>query len=80
MGIEKALTLALLKNEELVDQAVETMVEDPDAMDDLAGDIADKLSDLIEDDQGMRRRILDAAVASEDFRKRVVKELIEKIT
>ena len=60
----------LLENQELMAEVAKALVEDPETMDDLADDIADKLEDELDDNAEMRRHIIDAAVASPEFKKR----------
>ena len=48
-------------------------------MDSLAGDIADKLSDELEDDPEIRQKIIQYAIASPEFKKRVVRKLVEDL-
>lgn len=46
----------------------------------LAEDIADELSEQMEDDPELRRKIVDAAVANPEFKKRIVKKLVEELS
>ena len=78
--IEKADVRKLLQDPELRAELAKAIVEDPKAMDDLADDIADKLSDELEDDPDLRKHIVEAAVASPEFKKRVVRKLAEDLS
>ena len=46
----------------------------------IINDIADKLSDKLEDDPQMRQKIVEHAIASPDFKKRVVRKLVEDLS
>ena len=70
----------LLQDLELMGDIAKAVVEVPEAMDDLAEDIADELSDLMEDDPELRRKIVEAAIASPDFKKKIVSKLVEEIS
>ena len=70
----------LLQDQELITEIAKAVVEDPQAMDDLAEDIADKLSDELEDDSELRRRIVEAAVASSDFKAKIVRKLVAEMS
>ena len=79
MDINKVDVLKLLQDEKLVDEIVKKVVDDPEVLDELAEDIADEISDYLEDDPAIRQRIINAAIASPDFKKRVIKELVDEI-
>lgn len=69
----------LLKDNKLVDEIVKKVVNDPEALGELAEDVADQMADCLEDDPAIRQRILKGAFASSEFKKRVVEELIDEI-
>ncbi len=69
----------LLQNPESMDHVVSGLVEDSRTMDTLAGDIADKIQDVLEDDSDLRQRVLNSAVANEAFRKKLVNRIIEEL-
>ncbi len=77
--LDKADVRELLKDQGLMADVAKAVVEDPEAMDDLAEDIADKLSDELEDDPELKKKIVEAAVASPDFRKRIIRKLVEDL-
>ncbi|MBA7626118.1 hypothetical protein ES703_33560 [subsurface metagenome] len=77
--IEKGDVRKLLQDPELVTEITNAIIEDPEAMDDLADDIADKLSDELEEDPELMRKVVEAAMASPEFKKRVIKELVEDL-
>jgi len=64
----------------LMDAVAKALVEDSDAMDTLAGDISDKLQDALEDDSEMRKRLADAAMGSDQFKKKLVAKLIDGLS
>lgn len=78
--VEKGDVRKLLQDPELMSELTKAIIEDPEAMDDLAGDIADELSDELEDDTQLKAKVIEAAVASPEFKKRIIKKLVEEIS
>lgn len=70
----------LMENEGLISDVAKGLVEDPDTMDALVNDIADKLEDEMDNNTALRQKIVDAAVANEEFRKKVVAKLADELT
>ena len=64
----------------LISDVAKGLVEDPDTMDALVNDIADKLEDEMDNNTALRQKIVDAAVANEEFRKKVVAKLADELT
>ena len=80
MGIvESADVRRLLQDPEFKADIAKAVAEDPGALEDLAEDIADELEDELEDDADLRKQIIDAAMASGDFKKMLIKELIDDL-
>ena len=79
MDINKADVLNLLQDEKLIDDVVKKVVDDPEVLDDLAENIADEMSDYLEDDPVIKQKIINAALSNADFKKRVIKELVDEI-
>lgn len=79
MDISKADVLKLLQDKKLVDEVVKKVVDDPEVLDELAEDVADEIADYLEDDPTVRQKIINAALGSADFKKRIVKELVDEI-
>ncbi len=77
--LEKEDVTGLLENQEFVDEVVRAVAEDPEAMDTLAEEIADSLDDAFEDNQTVRRKLVEAALATPEFRKRVAKKLVAEL-
>ena len=71
---------SLLQDQALMDEVVKAMVEDSSVLDNLADDIADKLQDALEDDPDMRKRIVQAAVTNEVFKRKIVNKLVEDLS
>jgi len=69
-----------MQNEELMTEVAQALVQDADTMDDLANDIADKLQDELDNSPELRTKVVDAAVANPDFKKRVVAKLIDELS
>ena len=79
MDVNTADVMKLLQDEKLVDEVVKKVIDDPEVLDDLAEDIADEISDYLEDDPNTRQKIINAALESPGFRKRVVREIVDEI-
>jgi len=79
MDINKTDVLKLLQDNALVNEVVKKVVDDPEVLDGLAEEVADEISDYLEDDPAIRQKIINAAIGSADFRKRVVRELVDEI-
>ena len=77
--LEKEDVTGLLENQEFVDEIVRAVAEDPEAMDTLAEEIADSLDDAFEDNQTVRRKLVEAALATPEFRKRVARKLVAEL-
>ena len=69
----------LMENDELISDVAKGLVEDPDTMDALVSDIAEKLEDELDNSSVLRQKIIDAAVANEQFRKKVVAKLAAEL-
>ena len=70
----------LLRDLKLREAVVKAAAEDPDTVDSLAGDIADKLSDELEHDPEIRQKIVTHAMASPEFKKIVVRKIVEDLS
>ena len=70
----------LMQNDELINDVAKGLVEDPDTMDSLVSDIADKLEDEMDNNPALRQKIIDAAVANDEFRKKVVAKLADELS
>ncbi len=80
MGLIQERDLAKsLQNYELMDHVVSGLVEDAQTMDTLAGDIADKIQDALENDSDLRQSLLNFAVANETFKKKLINRIIEEL-
>ena len=78
--IDTADVKKLLEDPTLVSDIAKAVVEDEGAMDDLADDTADELEDVLEDSAELKKQIVDAAMASPDFKKKIIKELVDDIS
>lgn len=79
MDISTADVATLLKDNKLVDEIVKKVVGDPEALGELAEDVADQMAECLEDDPAIRQRILNGAFASPEFKKRIVEELVDEL-
>ena len=77
--VETADIKKLLRDTELMSDIAKAVVADPDAMEGLAGDIADEMEDEIEDNPELRKLLVDAAMASPEFKKLLVAKLIKDL-
>ena len=73
-GIER-----LFQDQEFMDQVIAKMVGDHDTMDSLAGEFAEKLRNVLEDNQEFRQRLLKAAVSRETFRDKLIRSLVQAL-
>ena len=69
----------LLDDPNLKADIANAVLEDPGAMDDLAEDIADELEDELEDDPELKKQIIETAMANPEFKKKVMRELIDDL-
>ena len=73
-GIER-----LFHDQEFMDQVIARMVGDYKTMDSLAGEFAEKLRNVLEDNQEFRQRLLKAAVSTETFKGKLIRSLVQDI-
>ena len=78
--IKEADVQMLMQDQDFMAEIAKAIVEDPETMDNLADDIADKLDDLLEDDANLKNQIVDAAVNNPEFRRRIVQKLADDLT
>ena len=62
----------LMADPEMMQEVVAGLVSDSPTMDTLAEDIADKVQDALEDDSELRRRLVDAAVSNDVFKRKLI--------
>jgi hypothetical protein len=77
--IQESDVTGLLTDGQFLKDLAAAVAVDPAGMDDLAKEVADKLSDALEDDPIVRRQILQAAVASPEFKRRVIQKVLEEM-
>ena len=70
----------LMQNQELMAEVAQAIASDPSTMDDLAEDIASKLEDELEDSEALSGQIVDAAISSDEFKKKVVEKLAAEMS
>ncbi len=71
--------LRLMQDEKLIDAVIAEILDDPEALSEVAEDIADELSDLLEDDPTFKRKLFAAAMGEGDFKKRIVKNMVREM-
>ncbi len=69
----------LLQDEEFTNKVIDQALVSPDVMEELADDIADALSDLLEDDPQMQREFVGQALAGDGFKQQVIDKLMEEL-
>ena len=77
--ISKTDVVGLLQDEELLAEIIKQVIDDPKVLSGLAEDMAEELADLLEDDGNFRKKLLQAAMDTPDFKKKIIKELINEI-
>ena len=70
----------LLQDPALVEEIAKGVMEDPSTLDGLAEEIADELSDVLEDDPNFRANIIQSAMGNNAFRSKLVKKLAEEMS
>ena len=69
----------LLQDEDFVNEVIGQALESPDVMEELADDIAEDLSDFIEDDPRLQRQLVTQAMNQQGFKNRVIQKLVEEL-
>ncbi len=70
----------LLQDPGLVEEIAKGVMEDPEALSELAEEIAGELSDELEEDPEFRAKIIQSAMGNNAFRSRLVKKLAEELS
>lgn len=79
MGMfKKSDVEAFLKDEAFRDEIIEVALSDEKTAKVIAEDIADEVSDVLEDDPKFRQKLIEAAFKNSEFRKKVMEELVEE--
>ena len=68
-----------LQDEEFTNEVIKQAVANPEVVEDLAEDIADELSGLMEDDPQFRHRLVTEALKRDEFKQQVIDKLVEEI-
>jgi hypothetical protein len=76
--INKADILDLLYDEKIVTRAIERSFEDTGDVDVLNGDVIYELSDILEKEQLYKQGTMDGVLVGPDFKKRVIKAVIDE--
>ncbi len=69
----------LLQDEEFTNAVIQQAVASPEVVENLAAEIADELSDLVEDDPQFRNRMITEALKRDDFKQQVIDKLVEEL-
>ncbi len=68
-----------LQDEEFTNEVIQQAVANPEVIEDLAAEIAEELSELVEDDPQFRHRLVTEALKRDEFKQQVIDKLIEEI-
>lgn len=79
MDISKSDVQNLLNDDKLIDEVVTKIVANPEVVDGLAEDVAEEISNHLEEDPVIRKKIIASVTASADFRKRIVSEIVKEM-
>jgi len=79
ISINKADIRKLLDDNSLMSDVAKKSLDDASTIKDIASDVADMISDELDDDPEFKRKILLAAMKRDIFRKKVIEELIKKL-
>ncbi|MFH0924733.1 MAG: hypothetical protein V1872_03735 [bacterium] len=81
--VEKEDVQRLLQDENFMEDIVHKVVTEPDFLDLLAESITDELSKILENDvkfnRKIRKKLIDIVINNEEFKKRVVNNLVEEL-
>ncbi len=68
-----------LQDEEFTNEVIKQAVASPEVVENLAADIADEISDFMEDNPQFRNRLVTEALNRDEFRQQVIDKLVEEI-
>ncbi len=77
--VDKKDVHKLLQDPALVEEIAKGVMEDPEALGALAEEIADELSDVLENDPEFRTNIIQSAMGNKTFKDKLVKKLAEEL-
>jgi len=78
--IEASDVVKALEDKTFIDQLIKEAVGDPDFMSGMGEDIAQEISDVLQDDPAFKRRLVESAVQDEGVRQTLVKQLLDDLT
>ena len=78
--IEKTDVARLLTDDDLIEEFGKAILEDPEAVENLAGEFADALSDRLSADPKIRGTIVAAALTNDEFRRDVAERLAKDLS
>lgn len=80
MGFLKDGDIAgLLENQEFMEEVVGAITEDSEVMGDMAEEVAASLEGAIKEDASLRRKLVEGAMTSPEFKKRIAKKLVAEL-
>ena len=74
---DKSDVVGLLDSTELIEDVIHAIDDDPEAMDDLAGEVASALEQAMQEYPEVRRKLVDTAMSRPEIRRRIAKKLVE---
>ena len=78
--VDKNDVRKLLEDPGLVEEIAKGVMEDPDALGNLAAEIADELSDVLEDDPDFRAKIIQSVMGNKTLKARLLRKLAQKLS
>ncbi len=78
-NLTKSEISTFLQDEKFTNEVIKQAVANPEVVEDLAAEIADELSEFMEDDPQFRQRLVTEALKRDDFKQQVIDNLIEEL-
>ena len=69
----------ILKDGKLMNEIICKVVDDPEILDNLAESVADEISGILEDDPEFKQKVLNTALSNPEFKRRIIKELVDEL-
>ena len=78
--VEETDVRTLLQDKTLVNKIIQAVAKAPEVMSELAEDVADELGEQLQKDVGFRKKIVEAATSTPEFKTQVIRKLVEEIS
>ena len=80
IAVDKNEVRKLLEDPALVEEIAKGVMEDPEALGNLAEEIADELSVVLKDDPDFRAKIIQSAKGNNTIKERLIRKLAEELS